>query len=110
VRAKLPDPQAVPTDAKPVGDALSPEPKAKKKNNRRRVRGKKKQNGSVSDDEEDSITGSPKLKGDKPLPELPRAISTTALEDESDKERLVISDEVIGMSMSAFVSRIQADR
>jgi len=110
VRAKLPDPQAVSTDAKPVGDALSPAPKAKKKNNRRRVRGKKKQNGSVSDDEEDSITGSPKPKSDKPLPELPRAISTTALEDESDKERLVISDEVIGMSMSAFVSRIQADQ
>jgi hypothetical protein len=110
VRAKLKDPQDNSTDITPAGDAFSPEPKAKKKNNRRRVRGKKKQIGSVSDDEEDSITGSPKPKSDKPLPELPRAISTTALEDESDKERLIISDEVIGMSMSAFTTLGKTDR
>jgi serine/threonine-protein kinase/endoribonuclease IRE1 len=110
VRVKLPDAQALSPDAKLEGDALSPEPKAKKKNNRRRVRGKKKQTGSVSEDDEDSITGSPKPKSDKPLPELPRAISTTAIEDESDKERLIISDQVIGMFIFAFASRFQADR
>lgn len=106
VRAKLEDRQDIHTDTNSVGDALLPEPKAKKKNTRRRVRGKKKQNGSVSDEEEDLIAGSPRPKSDKPLPELPRAISTTSIEDENDKERLVISDQVIGVFMSAIASRI----
>jgi serine/threonine-protein kinase/endoribonuclease IRE1 len=98
VRAKLPESRDPSPDlrAEKTADALSPEPKAKKKTNRRRLRGKKKQpNESVSEDDE-SVTGSPRPKSNKPLPELPRAISTNALEDESDKERLIISDQVIG--------------
>jgi serine/threonine-protein kinase/endoribonuclease IRE1 len=79
--------------------------KPKKKNGRRRVRGKKKRSDSEApkddkDDEDDdkSSVASP-AKGDKPLPDLPRAISGTALEDANDKERLDISDNVIGKSM-----------
>lgn len=99
VRAKLKGPDDTPADSKPEENAFSPEPKPKKKTNRRRVRGKKKRDGSISD-EEDSITGSPRVKSDKPLPELPRAISTTAIDDDNDKERLIVSDEVIGLSIS----------
>lgn len=102
--------------------------KKKKSSNRRRQRGKKKQpeihnaleaqgaEESLFDDEdsddddendyEESVIGSPMPPSDKPLPELPRAISTTALENENDKERLVISDKVIGKS--AFPRRLSS--
>jgi serine/threonine-protein kinase/endoribonuclease IRE1 len=72
------------TEKPELEDSGSPEAKVKtkKKNNaRRRVRGGKKRKGEAEDDD------------DKPLPELPRAISTT-----DDKERLDISDNVIGTS------------
>lgn len=78
----------------------------KKKSTRRRVRGKKKpKDGSGSglsgkegedDDNEEDSSGSPK-SGEKPLPELPRVVSSVALLDDThEKERLVISDSVIG--------------
>jgi len=78
----------------------------KKGSNRRRVRGRKKKNGASKegegedDDEDDDGTASPPAsvvkKDDKPLPELPREISSTALSDMDDKERLAISDTIIG--------------
>jgi serine/threonine-protein kinase/endoribonuclease IRE1 len=70
--------------------------KPKKKNARRRVRGKKKRDDDDGDDK--SSIGSPSVRGEKPLPDLPRAISTVALQDENDKERLVISKDPIGAS------------
>ena len=93
----------------------------KKKSTRRRVRGKKKRRDSNAaspekeddeDDEEDkgdsssTPPGTVVKRGDKPLPELPREISTTALADEEDKERLVISDTIIGESTNSAPSRI----
>jgi len=85
------------------GQDLSPEFKPKKKTNRRRIRGKKKQNDSLSDDD-GSLTGSPRKQSDKPLPELPRAISSVALEDPDDKERLIISDKVIGTRLPCHIA------
>jgi serine/threonine-protein kinase/endoribonuclease IRE1 len=88
---------------KPVHSAeVKEDDKPKKKNGRRRVRGKKKRSdshapkdGGDDDDDDRSSVASP-VKGDKPLPDLPRAMSSTALEDDNDKERLAISDNVIG--------------
>lgn len=91
----------------------------KKKSTRRRVRGKKKKEGVASgseektadgegdeagdDDERDESPGpsgtasvGKKDKPEKPLPDLPREISSTDLKDHDDKERLAISDTVIG--------------
>jgi serine/threonine-protein kinase/endoribonuclease IRE1 len=83
----------------------------KKKTNRRRVRGKKKRRdsnaallddkGEGEDDDEDGADSSspPQTvakRDDKPLPELPREMSSTALADNDDKERLSISDCCIG--------------
>lgn len=96
----------------------------KKKSTRRRVRGKKKPKTSGIVDEEQDDEGdedgspgnasdgatanaakSPK-KGEKPLPELPREMSAVDLthltperHEGDDKERLSISDTVIGMSL-----------
>ena len=86
----------------------------KKASNRRRVRGRKKKTGASrdgegEDDEEDEDgTASPPAsvkKDDKPLPELPREISSTALSDMDDKERLAISDTIIGELISTVVLR-----
>lgn len=88
----------------------------KKKQGRRRVRGKKKKrdspdaadvaDGDEEDDNEDAgESGSGSQQGrsprsdDKPLPDLPRQISTVALRDENDKESLSISDCIIGLSL-----------
>jgi len=81
------------TEKSEPGSPGSPETeiKPKKKNARRRVRGGKK-----NDDKSSVGTASPRPNGDKPLPELPRAISTTALQDENDKERLDITGDIIG--------------
>jgi len=85
----------------------------KKKSNRRRVRGKKKKGGfdsplgenegeAENDEDEDKGEGSSSppssvlRRGEKPLPELPRELSSTDILDQEDKERLVISDVVIG--------------
>lgn len=82
----------------------------KKKSTRRRVRGKKKRrdsnaalldkDGEGEDDEEGDLSGSGSgsvlRRDDKPLPDLPREISSTALADEDDKERLAISETIIG--------------
>lgn len=104
----------------PTADALAGDDEAtpvKKKSNRRRVRGRKKRRDSNAtavdkdgegdeDDEEDKgeSSSSPpntvRKRDDKPLPELPREISTTALADEEDKERLAISDCIIGELLS----------
>jgi serine/threonine-protein kinase/endoribonuclease IRE1 len=113
VRAKLVKSRDTPPASKQEVDGLvtSPEAKSKKKNeHRRRVRGgKKKQNDSTAGDEH-SVTSSPRSKSDKPLPELPRAISSAAIEDESDKERLVISDKVIGKSPAVQMTLIYRSR
>lgn len=99
----------------------STEMPAKKKSTRRRVRGKKKSkqangndrdspDGNVDDEDDDdgmeddkgSVAASPKGKSDKPLPDLPREMSAVDLTqptqdpDGEDKERLTISDTVIG--------------
>jgi serine/threonine-protein kinase/endoribonuclease IRE1 len=84
----------------------------KKKSARRRVRGRKKKKddsasvggegeGEEEEVEDDKGEGSssgtpPKGKGEKPLPDLPREISGTDIHDQSDKERLAISDTIIG--------------
>ena len=87
-------------------------PFSSKKGTRRRVRGKKKRRGSESafgeaegeDDEDDrgkgnfSLTTASLAKGEKPLPDLPRALSSAGLQDFDDKEQLAISDIVIGQS------------
>ena len=84
----------------------------KKKASRRRVRGKKKRRGSESafveaeaeDDENDegedsvSLTTTYMAKGEKPLPDLPRELSSNGLHDFDNKEQLAISDVVIGQS------------
>jgi serine/threonine-protein kinase/endoribonuclease IRE1 len=96
----------------------------KKKSTRRRVRGKKKRSASnaaileVDEDGEGEEADMENQKGAggvglivgdgagvdwrerKPLPELPRDISTVGLEDEGHKERLAISDTVIGEPVS----------
>jgi serine/threonine-protein kinase/endoribonuclease IRE1 len=81
----------------------------KKKTNRRRVRGKKKPRNGDAHQDEDDIDEDDKGEGpssyslvqgsfgrEKPLPELPREMSTTAIADDRDVERLCISDIVIG--------------
>lgn len=91
-----------------VEDGATP----KKKSTRRRVRGKKKKKddsastageGDDNGDEEEkadgsgSGSGSPlNAKGEKPLPDLPREMSSTNLQDQEDKERLAISDTIVG--------------
>jgi serine/threonine-protein kinase/endoribonuclease IRE1 len=91
-----------------VDDGAAP----KKKSTRRRVRGKKKKKddsastageGDDDGDEEEkaegsgSGSGSPlNAKGEKPLPDLPREMSSTNLQDQEDKERLAISDTIVG--------------
>ncbi len=87
-----------PTDTSAPNDETTP----KKRSTRRRVRGKKKRRDSsaalldVDEDEEDeekdgSMSGSPRGSADKPLPDLPREMLS-----KHDKERLAISDTVIG--------------
>lgn len=100
----------------------------KKKSTRRRVRGKKKPKnpalvGGEDDIEDDGEEGSPgeasdvasaksgKLNGEKPLPDLPREMSAVDLThlapqqgEGDDKERLSISDTVIGTYHSALWS------
>lgn len=92
-----------PSLAPPInGDDATP----KKKSTRRRVRGKKKPRDASTpggkegdeEDEDDRDSSSPK-SGEKPLPELPREMSSVALADDMhEKERLVISESVIGGS------------
>lgn len=96
-------------------DELTPIPK--KKSSRRRIRGKKKFRGSdaavyENEAEEDdrgeggsSPPSSVSRKGDKPLPELPRVMSSIGLLDMDEKEKLVISDTVIGQSAEAGSSK-----
>lgn len=94
---------------------------AKKKSGRRRVRGKKKRSladdavskaGDEDDDGEDedergeSSSSPPKMRLGKPLPDLPREMSSTNLLDMDDKERLCISDTVIGKLGLALSGRI----
>ncbi|WVQ78180.1 hypothetical protein IAT38_000263 [Cryptococcus sp. DSM 104549] len=55
------------------------------------TQGKKGGNGAVT-----PTMGMTPKKGDKPLPDLPREMSSTDLMDMDDKERLAISDTVIG--------------
>ena len=103
------------------GDLMSPDsPVSKKKPSRRRVRGRKKRpndsNDGKSDDEEEeddkgegTSTGPGTTDGDsferpeKPLPDLPRTVSSTALDDAEDKERLAISDTIIGYGSGGTV-------
>lgn len=94
-------------------DATTPKQedvKPKKNNGRRRVRGRKNKNkkgtGTEDGDDEELSPDEPAAagalspaSGEKPLPELPRELSTTALDDMHDKERLVISDNIIGESL-----------
>ena len=103
---------AVPSASKALSsspEGLPEETTPKKKPGRRRVRGKKKSRDSnaAGDDEEDdqddrggTSSGSPpstvSRKDDKPLPELPRELSSVALADAEDKERLSILDTIIG--------------
>ncbi|WWC61241.1 uncharacterized protein I303_103822 [Kwoniella dejecticola CBS 10117] len=95
----------LPLNLGPPVDEESPAPK--KKSTRRRVRGKKKRRDSSAaileeggEDEDDEAgspsANSPNAKGEKPLPDLPREMSSTDLLDQDDKERLSISDNVIG--------------
>lgn len=103
-----PSPKSIPL---PGDEDMTP----KKKSTRRRVRGRKKRRDSNAtllkeegegedDDDEDKgdSSSSPPLtllkKDDKPLPELPREMTSTALGDMEDKERLAISDTIIGKS------------
>ena len=88
----------------------------KKKSARRRMRGKKKSRGPNAvthddghededddDDKREASSSSPRgiaRKGEKPLPELPRELSLTGLAEEDEKERLSISDVVIGQSLT----------
>ncbi|OCF71965.1 IRE protein kinase [Kwoniella mangroviensis CBS 8886] len=102
-----------PTLAPPVESEEVATPK--KKSTRRRVRGKKKRRDSSAaileeggeDDEEDkegSGSGvSPKKDDEKPLPDLPREMSSTDLLDQEDKERLSISDTIIGFGSHGTV-------
>lgn len=93
----------------------------KKKSNRRRVRGRKKRrdsnaaildkDGEGDDDDEDDrgdSSSSPpntvRKKDDKPLPDLPREMSSTAIADVDDKERLSISDCIIGELCDSLTS------
>ncbi|KAK8869908.1 hypothetical protein IAR55_000476 [Kwoniella newhampshirensis] len=91
-----------------VEDMSSP----KKKSTRRRLRGKKKRRDSTAaimeegededDDRGEGMSVTPK-KEEKPLPELPREISSTDLLDLDDKERLAISDTIIGFGSHGTV-------
>lgn len=106
VYADLEQPQASTSSAEitPLNDdTITP----KKKGNRRRVRGKKKPRNGDAQQDDDDVEDDDKGEGpssyqqgsfgrEKPLPDLPREISTTALADEDDVERLCISDTVIG--------------
>ncbi|WWD15818.1 hypothetical protein CI109_100242 [Kwoniella shandongensis] len=84
----------------------------KKKSTRRRVRGKKKRRDSSAaileegEDDDDDRGEGPSVtprKDEKPLPELPREISSTDLLDMEDKERLAISDTIIGFGSHGTV-------
>ena len=83
-----------------AGD-VSSETTPKKRTARRRVRGKKKRDDSAADSvsgDDPDVDGSmsDKDRDGKPLPDLPRELSTTALADRLDKEKLAISETVIG--------------
>ncbi|ORY32252.1 hypothetical protein BCR39DRAFT_523577 [Naematelia encephala] len=95
-------------------DMLDGDAPAKKKPARRRVRGKKKPRnadagsafGDDDDNDEDERGESPPgtvRREEKPLPELPREISSTDLLHDEDKERLMISDTVIGFGSHGTV-------
>ncbi|WVO12775.1 hypothetical protein L204_100383 [Cryptococcus depauperatus] len=110
-------------DDHPIDSAAQPTPK--KKSNRRRVRGKKKRRDSNAtipiledaeneDDDDEALEGdrdkkiatSPQLTpkfGNKPLPDLPRELSSTDLLDYHDKEHLTISDKIIGFGSHGTV-------
>ncbi|WWC85381.1 uncharacterized protein L201_000244 [Kwoniella dendrophila CBS 6074] len=99
--------------APPVVDLSEEIPTPKKKSTRRRVRGKKKRSNSSAaileeggeDDDEAGGAGSssPSKKDEKPLPDLPREMSSTDLLDHEDKERLSISDTIIGFGSHGTV-------
>ncbi|WRT67033.1 uncharacterized protein IL334_003999 [Kwoniella shivajii] len=112
-------PEAAHSDEKPADGIALPElappldeeaPTPKKKSTRRRVRGKKKRRDSSAalleegeeDDDDRLEAGSPK-KDEKPLPDLPREMSSTDLLDHEDKERLSISDTIIGFGSHGTV-------
>lgn len=113
-------PNAAPVSL-PPGAETTPkqeEVKPKKKNARRRVRGRKKRSNSNAalmerdsneDDEEQDGQSATPGKEEKPLPDLPREMSTTALHDIHDKERLVISDNIIGESTPCHSPRAPPD-
>lgn len=107
------------------GDGATATPK--KKNGRRRVRGKKKRRNSGADllddeneqddgDEEEkpdntstssgpgSALGVAGTAGRKPLPDLPREMNSADLFDSNDKERLSISDCIVGASRVTMAS------
>lgn len=105
--APKPDPVTPVAISAPAEDELKP----KKKPNRRRVRGRKKRSNSTTaltekdsneDEDPDGYIAISPPRAEKPLPELPRAISTVALNDTNDKEQLVISDNIIGESQTVF--------
>lgn len=89
----------IPNDNAALADSVDLNETPKKKSTRRRVRGKKKpKNGIVGkeedgEDDQDEEGGS---KGEKPLPDLPREMSVVDIRDEDDKEKLTISDCIIG--------------
>ncbi|ODO11569.1 hypothetical protein I350_00350 [Cryptococcus amylolentus CBS 6273] len=110
IQESTPSP-AVPPAALPPTDTqpLAPPQKAGKKSTRRRVRGKKKrrdsnpileegEEGEFDEDGDGRESGRSSKTGDKPLPDLPRELSSTDLLDYQDKERLAISDQIIGES------------
>lgn len=70
----------------------------KKKSTRRRVRGKKKPKSVSGEEGADDIEedGSSPGKSEKPLPDLPRQMTAVDLMDTEDKEKLSISDCIIG--------------
>lgn len=121
---RIQEPSPTPEDSPPRSEG-TPEtdqtatPPPKKKSTRRRVRGKKKKPDATAataaslipeehegenedeDHEKDKEDVSPRPTpkgGNKPLPELPRELSSTDLLDYQDKERLAISDTIIGES------------
>ena len=99
-----------------LGDDVDSTPK--KKNGRRRVRGKKKprdpDSGASKDldeEEDESLGGSSSTPGreEKPLPELPRVVTVSDVPEMEDKEKLCISDNIIGEPFRAWSgSRLMA--
>ncbi|OXH37023.1 serine/threonine-protein kinase/endoribonuclease IRE1 [Cryptococcus neoformans] len=128
---RIQEPSSTPEDSPPRSEG-TPEthqtatPPPKKKSTRRCVRGKKKKPDATTtataagltaeerdgenedeDHEKDKEDFSPRATpkgGNKPLPELPRELSSTDLLDyDQDKERLAISDTIIGFGSHGTV-------